>query len=283
MKPLHQFINEAMFVCPIFESFGSQIIGEILSKLPKNRYNSKYLFSMFKWDEITDNDIEKVTPEEARKLAYKKDSDAIILWISGDGELIANTCGHYDIMYQPKAEKIGIGWNNCKTVKKLAPNADYAIVIKDPDKFSTAKLRELRREMKKDALALKTEEQVREENMKKFEKMRQQIIIDKNANSATLEAKFEKVKSLYNECAEAINNLEILKDKIKYLKQLNDDFGWVLERFADAIYQIEDWTAYGAESNNANTQYTAELLKFFNERLSKFENFCKKLLVKISD
>lgn len=283
MKPLHQFINEAMIEFPVFESFGSTIVGEILSKLKKSLYESKCLLLMFKWDEITDDDIEKVTPEEARKLAYKKDSNAVILWISSDNELIADTVGHYSIVLHSKANSIGLQWYNCKTVKKLAPNADYAIVIKDPDKFSTAKLRELRREMKRDALAFKTEEEVKVENMKKFEKMKQQMTIEKDANSATLEAKFEKAKASYNECAEAIGNMEILKDKVKYMNQLNDEFGIVLRRFDDAIYQVEDWEVYGKETNVIDTKFTAKLLNLLNDTLSKFDAYCKKLLVKISD
>lgn len=280
MKPLHQFINEAMFECPVFESFGSQLVGEILSKLPKNKYTSKYLLSMFKWDEITDNDIEKVTPEEACKLAYKRDSDAVVLWISADGELIATTWGHYDIRYMTKAEIMGIGWDNCKSVKKLSTFAEYAIVIKDPDKFSTAKLRELRREMKRDALALKTEEEVKAENMKKFEKMKQQMTIEKDANSATLDAKLEKAKSSYNECSEAIDKMELLKDKVKYLVELNEKFNEVLDEFDRAILSVEDMESYETKWSK---EKAAQMLNILNDTLSKFDAYCKKLLVKISN
>lgn len=280
MKPLHQFINEAMIECPVFESFGSTIVGEILSKLKKSLYESKNLLSMFKWDEITDDDIEKVTPEEARKLAYKKDSNAVILWISSDNELLADTVGHYSIVLHSKANDIGLWWDNCKTVRKLASNADYAIVIKDPDKFSTAKLRELRREMKRDALAFKTEEQVKEENMKKFEKMKQQMILDKDANSATLEAKFEKAKAIYDECATAIENIEILKDKVKYFGELNDKFLNLLGCFEDIFDRLEAMKEYDTEYR---TSRAVAALNTLNTDFSEFEKYCQKLLVKISD
>ena len=276
MKTLQQFMVESMNG-PVFESFGSSIISEIFSTLIKSFYATKVLFHEMQWDNVTDNDVRKMDPESAKKLAYKKDSNAYILWVAPDGQLIARTIGIYNILLNTK-----VADDRLKTVKKIASLADYAVIVWEPDTFSTNNLRQIRREAKKDALALKTEEEVRQDNIKRYQKLIKDVFIRKYANKASLEAKFEKVESLYNECSEKIGELENLKDKTKFLSELNREFSEVLDRLEDAAESIEH-IKKDTEDDDYYSRQSERYIKMLDEEIEKFEEYYNYLLVKISD
>lgn len=147
------------------ESFGSVALSDIFrdEKGYLDHMFKRYLSREMQWDKITDSDIETMDTEQARRLAYKKDSSAYILWLDPQGKFMGRSIGNYNVLLDWSVER-----NVRNTVKSLSVASDKAVVIVDPNKFSTTEIKRIRAEQKKNALALTSDAEVARQNIKRY-------------------------------------------------------------------------------------------------------------------
>ncbi len=133
------------------------------------------------------------------------------------------------------------------TAKAMSYGANMAILVKDYGKFETRELRNARQQAKKDALALKSNAEVAEENIKRYkallnEKRLQEI------NFGDVVDTVKKVTENYAELIGAINDDVVCSDSfeetIRLLQDLETAYHNIMEVFKqvlDKFHTYERW------------------------------------------
>lgn len=150
------------------------------------------------WDKLTDADVQEMSTEEARKLAYKKDSEVYVIWLDPQGEFVARTIGNWATFMDRNFE------NNVRnTVKSISMASDKALVIADYDKFGTRELKAKRNEARRGALALMSDAEVAKANLKRY----RDILNEKRLNELNLGDVIDQVKEVLNDYAKMVGDL----------------------------------------------------------------------------
>lgn len=246
MRGISQFMTEEFASESIFESMGSEKITNIF----KNKYGKvsgefRPIEKEMQWDKITDADVEEMSTEEARKLAYKRNSDVYILWIDGGGTFLGRSFGNYNLY---------VAWNfrrsNYETVRSISLASDKALVIRDPDKFTTRELRAERAEAKKGALALMDAAQVAKDNMKRYK-----AILDErrfsDINFGDVVEQVRKVTENYSKLIGDITDDMVsstnYRETIKSLEDIEGSYHKIMDVFKnilDRYKSYNDWKKY---------------------------------------
>lgn len=164
MKSLEVLLTEALVV----EAFGSKIIAGLMKNvgLKSDWWNSR---SYLQWDKVKDDDIREITKEEALKLYRKQKDPHYILWVSDnyrEGKRISLITWGTDIVtcewgYAPR------GASTKGVIDSMNITKAYDVI--DFEKFLRREMIQQRTEAKKNALALKSAEEVLADNKKRYE------------------------------------------------------------------------------------------------------------------
>lgn len=267
MKTFVEHLNESLEQA-VLETFQSSIARDVIFGKMKGWYK-KDLGRDFLWDQITDADFEELTPEEARKLAYKRDSNANIYWIDVDGEPVFMSWGNY--MFRKLCAEYRM--NQIKNVKAISELAAKAYVLKDAEKFSTREIRKQRQEAKQNALALKENDKIREENINRYQTIINSKKLNNTANTATLMAKLESATQAYEEAMKDLRSVdeENMRQRLSAMKDLNILYSNIIAKLDDvALYK--EWTASGDAEEDSTARWSkaaVEMAKEFDEKIQK--------------
>lgn len=164
MKSLETLLTEALVV----EAFGSKIIASLMKNvgLKSDWWHSR---SYLQWDKVKDEDIREITKEEAMKLYRKQKDPHYILWVSNnhrEGERISLITWGTDLI----TCEWGYARRGTSTKSVIdSMNITKAYDVIDFEKFFRVEMMRQRAEAKKDALALKSAEEVLVDNKKRYE------------------------------------------------------------------------------------------------------------------
>lgn len=281
MKSLSTIVKENLNIDSniLNESFASNKLSTIFS-INKNSVEAKYFMRMLQWDKVTDDDIEVLSCEDARKIAYKRDSFDLILWIRGskslditeEDKVIAASFGCFDVrIINKNAYSILPTKYRNISAKLLSTVCDKAIYIKDDSKFSTRELRAARSSAKENALALRDCQSIAEENRARYEQLKAEKTIGDDVNVVSIKAKVENVSALYmNFVDKFFVPGEDLKAKIFEFNKVNGLFSDIMEKFELIIRWSEDKVSI------------LKLLRSIDKNIDDLKQVINKLEVKLS-
>lgn len=269
MKTLVEALREHLGY-QINEDFDSDILRTTFIDNPTN----KQIFKMhqgiakeLKWDQISDNDVEKIDTEQAGKLAYqRRDVPAYILWFDRDDQMLARTISNNDI-------KGGIRspWAN---VRKVQQAAAYAIIIKDYTRFDTTELKRQRAEAKKGALAFMTDKEILQKNLKRY----QEKLVEIKADKFKYADYIEKTKTIVSNFANMIQcipedfvpeNWSTFSNNFNNLAREASDIMSYMSMMTNDNEAIEYGKAHG-ERERYSKEHLNRNIDFFNKSFNKF-------------
>ena len=267
MKTLVESIRENCNAI-VMETFQSSIARDVIFGTMKGWYK-KDLGRDFVWDQITDADFEELNPEEARKLAYKRDSGACIFWIDSDGEAAFLSWGNY--MFRKLCSEYNR--SKIKTVKAISELSTKAYVLKDSEKFSTREIRKQRQEAKQNALALKENDEVKEENLNRYRTIINSKKLNDTANTATLMAKLESATQAYEEAMKEFRSVdeENMRQRLTAMKELNNLYSNIITKLDD-VAMYKEWSDKGNAEEDSTARWTKaaiEMAKEFDEKIQR--------------
>lgn len=253
MKQISEFILEQLDC--INESIASTIVNKWLDTY-KSNFDFRLLKRSFQWDKITDEDLQEFSTYDAKKLAYKRNSTQDIFWCDENDIIIGWTSGNFrwNVFDYGKFHKI-------KSIMPIINAADHAYIV--DEKFSTNDLRKTRKEARENALALKTEEQVRKENIVRYQNILRDKKIEDGSMFADIKARFEITTERYNSIFENLDPMDEknFSLKIEMLKNIS-------KAYVDVLNNIESLkNQYDYEKNNTNTFWNpmTEMKSYFEK------------------
>lgn len=273
MKDLKQFIAEGLSAQCVNEKLSSDKVRELFKSFKySNLTGVKSMKSLYKWDQMRDDDLQTMDSDEAYKLARKRDSDALIIWcrLAGGG-----------LQYKVNAVSIGTSMLSStreqgrvvelfKSVKKAAEFSHKAILIKDSSRFSTSELRAARRNAKENALALKELWEISYENKQRRDQLLKELKFKKNTQD--IQAYVDQATEIYTrvvpELSEELKDLPIGVIGSSTFKAIITKMHTATELYANVMGscrgQLSDPSANG--------------LALLKERLSKLQDFEKTIM-----
>lgn len=273
MKTLVDFIKESREEV-VLETFQSSIARDVIFGTIKGSYEKKNLGRDFLWDQITDADFEELNPEEARKLAYKRDSNECIFWIDRDNDAAFLSWGNY--MFR----KLDVEYNRreIKTVKAISELSIKAYVLKDAEKFSTREIRKQRQEAKQNALALKENDKIREENLNKYRTIINSNKLNNTADTATLMAKLESATQTFEEAMKEFRSVdeENMRQRLSAMKELNSLYFVIISKLDD-VAMFKEWVAGGNAKEDSTARWSKEAIKYAKEFDEKIQTLYKRI------
>ena len=272
MKDLKQFIAEGLSARSVNEKLSSDKVRELFKSFKySNLTGVKSMKSLYKWDQMRDDDLQTIDSDEAYKLARKRDSDALIIWcrLAGGGGL----------QYKVNAVSMGTSMLSSarerttelfKSVKKAAEYSHKAILIKDSSRFSTSELRAARRNAKENALALKELWEISYENKQRRDQLLKELKFKKNTQD--IQAYVDQATEIYTrvvpELSEELKDLPIGVIGSGPFKVIITKMHTATELYANVMGscrgQLSDPNANG--------------LALLKERLSKLQDFEKTIM-----
>lgn len=272
MKDLKQFITEGLSARSVNEKLSSDKVRELFKSFKySNLTGVKSMKSLYKWDQMRDDDLQTIDSDEAYKLARKRDSDALIIWcrLAGGGGL----------QYKVNAVSMGTSilsstreraTESFKSVKKAAEYSHKAILIKDSSRFSTSELRAARRNARENALALKELWEISYENKQRRDQLLKELKFKKNTQD--IQAYIDQATEIYTrvvpELSEELKDLPISVIGSGPFKAIITKMHTATELYANVMGscrgQLSDPSANG--------------LALLKERLSKLQDFEKTIM-----
>lgn len=275
MKNLTEHIAEAFGLSMLTESIASQKVRDVftdkdgkLNYYFTNRYGGTIAREM-QWDKLTDADVEEMSTEEARKLAYKKDSDAYILWLDANGKFQARSFGNYMILMDSGLSR----WVR-NTVKSVSMACDHALVVKDPDKFQTREIRSERTRQKQGALALMSAADVAKQNIERYKDLlRQKQLQEFNMGDVVsqVEAVLKKYAQMVANISSNLVSTNDYKQVTRDLDDIESDLQKIMSVFKRVISRKADYDQY----NNEKFQ---SIIHTYRERLVESADMLSKLI-----
>lgn len=259
----------------VTESFGSSKLANIFKDRSGKVSVPRYIDNELQWDKITDDDLEEVSVEEARKLAYKKSEDNYIIWLNSSGTIIGCTIGSWRVF----SVNHWRGKPEYGTAKAMSYGANMAVLVKDHGKFETRELRQARQEAKKDALALKSNAEVAKENIKRYkallnEKRLQEI------NFGDVVDTVKKVTENYAELIGAVNDDVVCSDSfvetIRLLEDLEAEYQKIMEVFKTILGQFKSYESWKKYQND-------DMVDWARKEIIEGVNTLQKLIDKFND
>ena len=256
MKPIVDFILE--HIETVNESFQSSIVQGWKEKCGK--YDGwKWMMKDFQWDKVTDADLEWHDQAEAKKLAYKRNETWILFWIGNDDSLIGYTISNYSFIPFDRY------YQRIKNIMPIVRDSKGAYSLSD--ELSTRFLREKREEAKKNALALKSAEEVRDENLKRYEKTLKEMRIKNGSIIAEIRARMDELTQRYKEVFEYLfeTEEETYTEKLKKISEIS-------KKYSDAVYLIAKCSEEYDREKEGRAYFSTlnEKIKDANDDVQKF-------------
>lgn len=247
MKDLKEHITDAI-LANLVESITSPKLVDVFTYNGKLAYQFKQWLSRgMQWDKITDEDIVELSPEEARNIAYKRNSNDYILWLDGEGKFMAKTVGNYLVLFEPINYNMKNQYHR-NTVNSISNLASKAYLI--PEKFDTREMRRIREEQKRGALALMDDAQVAKDNLRRY----RDILNNKKINELNFGDVAERVTNTIDKFKVVIKNITdeaIATDDFKRASDdflaLRNDINSVITRFSDVLNDERTYKKFGRE------------------------------------
>lgn len=277
MEDLKQFIAERLStqcVSAVNEKLSSDKVRELFKSFAHSSLTGvKFMKSLYKWDQMHDDDIQTLDSDEAYRLARKRDSDTLIIW--------CRLAGGSGLQYKVNAVSIGTSMLSStrergrftelfKSVKKASEFSHKAILIKDSSRFSTSELRAARRNAKENALALRKLWEISYEN----EQRRKQLLdeLKDKKNTQDIQAYVDQATEIYTrvvpELSKKLGELPLGTMSLYTLQVMTTKMQAVTTIYADLIDDCRNQLAYP----NTNT------LALLKGRLSKLQDFEKTIM-----
>jgi len=235
MKDISQFILEELE--QINESISSDIVNGWLELL-KRSWNKDIFFKSWQWDKITDADLQWYDQMEAKKLAYKRNSDIALFWVDNNDDIIAETHGNYAWYIINNSHANGDLWKikSIMPIVRLSKGA-YAI----DNSLSTKELRKQRAEEKAGAIALMKETDIKNSNISRYEKIIKDMHIKDGSMIADIQARFNDVTERYKSCFENLGNVtdEGFKSKLKHIREVSQYYNMLMDSFDRTLSDYE--------------------------------------------
>ena len=228
MKQISEFILEQL----VTEEFASSIVQTWKEQCSKF-YGWKFLMREYQWDKITDNDLIWYDQAEAKKLAYKRNETWTLFWVDSNDVLLGYSTGNYTwSAFDLQLKKI-------KSIMPMVRASKGAYAI--DDKFSTTTLRAAREEAKRNATALMDNEKIKDENIKRYEKIIKDNKIKDGSLFASLRARFDDLINRYKGVFDEVGNAadEDFPQKLKFLANISDSFKNAIIALEKATDQYE--------------------------------------------
>lgn len=285
MKSLSSIVNESI-ANAVLESFGSEKISAAFRNI-KCKY--KDVMRSIAWDKVTDDDYEVLTAEEARKLAYRRDSGDVLVWFIGSpgNEITENdkpvcvTTGNYMIHFFNWELHNGFGTGRGgrhHTVKNISDGCTKAIRFFKQEEFMTRDLRQARLEAKQNATALMSERAAAEKNQERYREILAKKRLDRDANQAAVDAKIEEVTKEYTDFIQEIAGEEaITSDAIWAIKTVNSRYSKVLDCLDTVVKYYLERESQGWDAEYAHRGLVAaeKEIKVLKDYISMFRKDLK--------
>lgn len=189
MLPLYKYITEST----IAETKISKSVAELLSSLTSSsslakQYDIKH---MFKWNDITDEDLNEMSASDALRVA-ERGKDTLVIWYDAKGESSALTLDKQILWVGPGViTKYVSAHSTPRYVATISKRSSRAMVIYNISKYSTAELREKRKQSHENAVALQNNSDIAQDNVWRYKKE----IISKMHDQLD-----ERAEEVYNRC-----------------------------------------------------------------------------------
>lgn len=265
------------------ESFKSDILRDFWMGLQKSGRNNGSYFRMLQWDKITDDDLKKLTKDEALKRMRSQKDPGYLLWVSD------RTGTSYGWSNEPTTtyhyNGATWGWDVCLTyngnkrdvkANHIADMADYAYEIIDPKRFLVRDIQLARTEARRGATALMDAWSIAEKNRERY---KEALANMRTPDAKKLIPKFEEISELYKNVAS-----EYAQKVVAYLQEdtpsywnLSTGWGKINEYYNKIIERLRKIKEYkGRYDDWALTAY-----KEFNQLVVAFEKQVNDYLEKI--
>ena len=286
MKTLKDFILESQ---NIVESFGSDIIRELVTNDRKKGDYWWLIKNELKWDKITDNDVEVMDPKQVLKQIKNDESDTIYCIWCDDNEVLGRTIG----------KSLNTLIAGVATIVGLMRKEDVtkAIIIKNWEQFETRDLQKARKEAKEGALALKSNEDILRDNQEKYKKLSAVLKASKLQKNADLDKIFDKVTSTLNQVLMSMKYNENLMRhdswSITELDRIFRDYQDVMEMIwklrnpsiwqKDAKETIKDFEDNGLNTKLGRFDYerVTDYIRNLEELYDRIEGFIERANIQI--
>lgn len=189
MLPLYKYITEST----IAETKISKSVAELLSSLTSSsslakQYDIKH---MFKWNDITDEDLNEMSASDALRAA-ERGKDTLVIWYDAKGESSALTLDKQILWVGPGViTKYVSAHSTPRYVATISKRSSRAMVIYNISKYSTAELREKRKQSHENAVALQNNSDIAQDNVWRYKRE----IISKMHDQLD-----ERAEEVYNRC-----------------------------------------------------------------------------------
>lgn len=280
MKNLHEYLVEHMMM----ESFKSNILRDFWMGLQKRGRNNGSYFNMLQWDKITDDDLKKLTKDEALKRMRSQKDPGYLLWVSDRTGTEYGWGRKPDTTYHYNGATWG--WDVCLTydgdkrnvkANHIADDADYAYEIIDPKRFLVKDIQYARRQAREGALALMDAYRIAEKNRERY---KEALANMRTPDVEKLIPKFEEISEMYKNVVDnyAKKIVQYLQedtpsyyDLCRSWQKINEYYNKLIERLhkiKEYKGSYDDWalTAY-----NEFNQLVVEFEKLVNDYLEKMK------------
>ena len=241
MLPLYKYITESAMV----ETKISGGIAELLRSLTSSsslakQYDIKH---MFKWNDITDEDLNEMSVSDALKAA-ERGKDTLVIWYDAKGESSALTLDKQILWVGPgMITKYVSAHSTPRYVATISKRSSRAVVVYGASKYSTAELRDRRRQSRENAVALQNNSDIAQDNVWRYKreiisKMHDQL--DERAEevytkcTALLDRRTAILADLYNVLVPEEEQHE-LDQLIILFKQLNKELQTLISKWNESL------------------------------------------------
>lgn len=189
MLPLYKYIAESA----VTETKISGGIAELLRSLTSSsslakQYDIKH---MFKWNDITDEDLNKMSASDALKVV-ERGKEVLVIWYDAKGESSALTLDKQILWVGPGViTKYVSAHSTPRYVATISKRSSRAVVVYGASKYSTTELRDRRRQSRENAVALQDNSDIAQDNVWRYKKE----IISKMHDQLD-----ERAEEVYNKC-----------------------------------------------------------------------------------
>lgn len=220
-------------------------IAELLRSLTSSsslakQYDIKH---MFKWNDITDEDLNEMSVSDALKAA-ERGKDTLVIWYDAKGESSALTLDKQILWVGPgMITKYVSAHSTPRYVATISKRSSRAVVVYGASKYSTAELRDRRRQSRENAVALQNNSDIAQDNVWRYKreiisKMHDQL--DERAEevytkcTALLDRRTAILADLYNVLVPEEEQHE-LDQLIILFKQLNKELQTLISKWNESL------------------------------------------------
>ena len=269
MLNLHEYLMEHM----VMESFKSDIMRDFWMGLQKSGRNTGPYFDMLQWDKITDNDLKKLTKDEALKRMRSQKDPGYLLWMSDrtDTKYGSGATWGWDVCLTHNGDKRGVKANH------IADDADYAYEIIDPKRFLVKDIQAKRREAREGALALMDAKRIAEKNRERY---KEALANMRTPDVEKLIPKFEEISEMYKNVAS-----EYAQKIVAYLQEdtpsywdlsrswgkINEYYNKIIERLHKVKEYKDKYDEWALDAYNEFNQLVVAFEKQVNDYLEKIK------------